>query len=268
VDAIKFLTRQHRRIESLFARYRRAPQRSREALFGLIERALVPHSVLEEMHVYPEIRERVPGGQTLSEHAIDEHANVERVVEDMKSLDAYSSAFDSQMRWVIDTVQHHMQEEEGREGLFAMLRAAMTRTELEDLGRTLRRAADMTPTRAHPLAPDHPPLNKVLGMPVAIVDRTLDRITGRAAASEAAGEDVTHAARRGRRAATRATRSRRRPAGSTRKRASTSTRTARSSRGATSRGRTKRAATASRRRPKQGARRQTTRTTRTRARRR
>jgi hypothetical protein len=65
VDAIKFLTRQHRHIESLFARYLRAPAKRLE-LSGLIERAIVQHAALEEMHVYPLIRDRVPSGLGLS----------------------------------------------------------------------------------------------------------------------------------------------------------------------------------------------------------
>ena len=200
MDAIKFLTRQHRRVESLFSRYERSPGKAEE-LFGLIERALVPHAIIEETYVYPMLKERVPGGQARTEHAIDEHSKIERLLKDMAGMDKRTSEFDQNMRFIIDAVSHHVQEEEQDGGLFDLLRNHMTKAELETLGRTLRIAMDMTPTRAHPLAPDRPPGNIVVGLPMAVIDRLRDRISGRAEASEAAGEDVTHAQRRGRRKA-------------------------------------------------------------------
>lgn len=252
MDAIKFLTRQHRRVESLFSRYERSPGKAEE-LFGLIERALVPHAIIEETYVYPMLKERVPGGVTRTEHAIEEHSKIERLLKDMAGMDKRTSEFDANMRFIIDAVSHHVQEEEEEGGLFDLLRNYMTKAELETLGRTLRIASDMTPTRAHPLAPDRPPGNIVVGLPVAVIDRLRDRISGRAEASEAAGEDVTHAQRRGRRAART-----RRPA--SRKRSSTS----RSTRGRTTatRGGRKTQRSAASRRRKTGARSQARRTVR------
>jgi hypothetical protein len=35
------------------------------------------------------------------------------------------------------------------------------------------------PTHPHPSAPDHPPLNKVLGLGAAVIDKARDAVTGR-----------------------------------------------------------------------------------------
>ena len=195
MDAIKFLTRQHRHIESLFARYLRTPARRLE-LSGLIERAIVQHAALEEMHVYPLLRDRVPNGLGLSEHAIEEHARVERTIDHLKSLEERPLQYDESMRELIASVRHHVREEERSPGLLKMLRDALSRDELADLGRRLEEFADMTPTRAHPLAPDHPPANMLLGLPVAAIDRVRDRLSGRAEAAENAERAPSRGTRR------------------------------------------------------------------------
>lgn len=178
MDAIEFLINQHRRIESLFGRYDKSGAKRRD-VFGQIERAIIQHSVLEEMHVYPLLRERLPDGERLADHALKEHADVEQTLKKLGSLGEESAEFDTGMRQVIDSVTHHVREEEVEPGLLIKLRDVLTDDERDQLGRTLSAAADTTPTRAHPMAPDRPPGNKLLGLPVAIVDRIRDKIEGR-----------------------------------------------------------------------------------------
>jgi hypothetical protein len=184
VDAITYLTSQHRRLESLFSRYERSPGKGRE-LFGLIERTLIPHAVIEETYVYPLLRARAPGGAVLVDRAVAEHAEVERTLKRMASMHPGSAEFDTAMRQLIDSVSRHVHEEEETPGLLGMLRALLTTREINDLGKTLKIAHDMTPTRAHPMAPDHPPANIIVGLPMAAVDRLRDRVSGRAEAEEA-----------------------------------------------------------------------------------
>jgi hypothetical protein len=150
------------------------------------------------------------------------------------------------MQQVIESIRRHVQEEEESPGLFGMLRATLNQRELNELGRTLQRAADMAPTRAHPLAPDHPPANKVLGLPVAIVDRLRDRISGRAEASAPAERRVKSGRKRRRAVGRKAKTSRTAGRGATRgrakpKRAATRRRQSTAKRAARSRTRTTRA---------------------------
>jgi hemerythrin superfamily protein len=178
VDAIKFLTRQHQQLETLFKQYERNPERG-EQLFPRIERALVPHAEIEEMHLYPFIRERVPSGLTLSEHAIHEHSQVEELLEEIGKMIRDQVPYDASMHRLIDSVRQHVHEEEEVPGLFGLLRQSATSRELADLGKTLERSWRIAPTRAHPLAPDRPPANKVLGVPLAVIDRVRDQLSGR-----------------------------------------------------------------------------------------
>jgi hypothetical protein len=192
VDAIKFLKRQHDEVEKLFKRYEQNPQKGGE-LFGRIERAIVPHAIIEEMHLYPLVRERVPYGERLAEHSLHDHKEVEDALEKIGGLIADHMPFDITMQRVIDRVRHHVREEEQDNGLFDQLRAALSQRELDELGRTLERSWKIAPTRAHPLAPDTPPGNIVLGVPMGVVDRVRDRISGRAELAEPAEKRVLRA---------------------------------------------------------------------------
>jgi len=200
VDAIKFLKRQHDEVEKLFDRYERDPAKGR-ALFGRMERAIIPHAIIEEMHLYPLVRERVPGGERLAEHALQEHQEVEDAIEKIGGLIADHAPFEITMGRVIDMVRQHVKEEEEPSGLFDRLRQQLNQRELDELGRTLERSWKMAPTRAHPLAPDRPPGNLVLGVPMGIIDRARDRISGRAELAEPAERRVLRKPRKRRAAA-------------------------------------------------------------------
>lgn len=225
MDAIKFLKRQHDEVEKLFKRYEQNPQKGGE-LFGRMERAIVPHAIIEEMHLYPLVRERVPFGERLAEHSLHDHKEVEDALEKIGGLIADHMPFDITMQRVIDMVRHHVREEEQDNGLFDQLRAALSQRELDELGRTLERSWKIAPTRAHPLAPDRPPGNIVLGVPMGVVDRVRDRLSGRAELAEPAEKRVLRAQPR-RRATTRKRKASRSPS---RRSATRSTRSTRGSR--------------------------------------
>ena len=63
--------------------------------------------------------------------------------------------------------------------LFPRLQAACSEQELAELGAKVQQAKEMAPTRPHPSAPDTPPMNKVLGPPMGLVDRMRDALSGR-----------------------------------------------------------------------------------------
>ena len=55
----------------------------------------------------------------------------------------------------------------------------MSRDELMTLGKELRAAKKVAPTRPHPNAPDSPPANMIVGGAAAVVDRARDAVSGR-----------------------------------------------------------------------------------------
>lgn len=180
MDAVTFLIDQHRELESLFQEYEAAPDGpDAKLLFDRTEIAVVNHAAIEELHVYPAIRDRVINGGRLADHALQDHQVVKETLDELESLEPGSPEFDLKMRKVISAVREHIEEEEDAPGLFPLLRNALSLEQIEELGKTLEKAAKMTPTHPHPGAPNKPPANKIAGVAAAALDKTRDALTGR-----------------------------------------------------------------------------------------
>lgn len=133
---------------------------------------LVKHSVAEEVHLYPLIREIFPDGDELADHEIEEHAEVEQLLKDLEKLEVDDPQYDVKVGKVIDDVRHHAREEE--EDVFPRLRDKCTPEQLHDLGDKIRHTKAIAPTHPHPSSPDTPPGNLIAGPLAGIVDRVRD----------------------------------------------------------------------------------------------
>jgi len=129
--------------------------------------------------LYPAARKRMPDGAALVKEAKSEHRQLKRVLQKIDKAEVDDPRVDALMVQARDAVRQHVAEEEGPGGILAGLRAAMSRSELADLGAQLRRAKRAAPTHPHPNAPDSPPANMVVGTAAAAVDRVRDRASGR-----------------------------------------------------------------------------------------
>ncbi|KDN80732.1 hemerythrin domain-containing protein [Kitasatospora cheerisanensis] len=177
-NVIHELKTDHREIEALFARIRSAATGTeRKELLDEVTVELVRHSVAEEAHLYPAVRDRVPAGEVLADKEVEDHARVERLLKAIESTAAEDPALPGLAATLIEEVTSHIQEEE-RE-LFLALQAACDDEELDRLGDRIRRAKATAPTRPHPGAPSSPAARRVLAPGVGLVDRVRDHLTGR-----------------------------------------------------------------------------------------
>ncbi|EID56043.1 hemerythrin domain-containing protein [Saccharomonospora xinjiangensis] len=178
-DLIDVITEDHRQVELVFEQLedpRVEPGRRKELVDHVIAE-LVRHSVAEEQHVYPAARRHLHDGDEIADHEIAEHAEVERLMKRLEGLDATEPAFDSLVRELIDSIRHHVEEEE--RDLLPKLRAVCDEQELRELGEKVIEAKRTAPTRPHPAAPDMPPANRILDPGAGLVDRLRDKLTGR-----------------------------------------------------------------------------------------
>jgi hemerythrin superfamily protein len=178
-NLISVLVTDHREVEEMFTELETeglSPQRRAELRDKVIAE-LVRHSVAEEMYLYPATRTALPGGDQLADREIEEHAAAERLMKDLEKVDPQDVKFDDLLTQLITDVRGHIGEEET--DLFPRLQAACSEQELVDLGAKVQLAKKVAPTRPHPSAPDTPPLNKVMGPPMGIVDRIRDALSGR-----------------------------------------------------------------------------------------
>jgi iron-sulfur cluster repair protein YtfE (RIC family) len=120
VDIYSLLEADHRKVTDLFARAAEtAEPRELEAAFREIKRMLELHREAEERTFYavlsnlPEIAERI-------EEAMEEHVDVEELLEELSNLAAEDDDFRAQLNELREEVEHHVREEEGE--LFSQAR--------------------------------------------------------------------------------------------------------------------------------------------------
>jgi hypothetical protein len=108
-----------------------------------------------------------------------DHREVEdiRTLKELESVEATDPEFTTLTRRLIDEVTEHVRDEES--SLFARFIENTAPEELLKLGEKVQNAKRVAPTRPHPAAPDHPPLNKLLAPGTGLIDRVRDRLSGR-----------------------------------------------------------------------------------------
>jgi hemerythrin superfamily protein len=196
-DAVGVLKKDHQAVEQLFRRFERtrsAPERKR--LAERIVRELSIHAAIEEQLVYPSIRQRANGHGARVLVALEEHHLAKLALAEIERLGAEDERLEPKVRVLIESVRHHVQEEE-RELLPAMKRS-LSPEELQSLGESLVRAKAAAPTRPHPAAPDEPPANALTNVGAAAYDRSRDAIgRGIARVIDRSRDVVEQALRRG-----------------------------------------------------------------------
>ena len=176
-NLVAVLMQDHARIRWLFdevegARY---DDRRRDAAHEL-STLLVQHSTAEEMFLYPEVGESLTGGRELASQGLREHRDLERQLKVWaRCKDA--AAFMEQCHHLRDAVLAHIDQEESE--LFPALKAALPVERLHELAIRIEQSERIGPTRPHPSAPHRPPVNKLIGPGMGIVDHLRDRLAGR-----------------------------------------------------------------------------------------
>ncbi|MFC9621096.1 hemerythrin domain-containing protein [Streptomyces sp. NPDC056930] len=178
-NVIVELTADHRELEALFTQIEAQPvdHPQRRELADRLTAELVRHSVAEELHLYPAVRNHVSDGAALADKELADHAKVEQMLKDLEDLHAVDPQFNDIVAKLKFAVASHVREEEHE--LFPRLAASLPPAKLDELGRLVRRAKEMAPTRPHPSLPNTPPANKLLVPGVGLVDRVRDLLSGR-----------------------------------------------------------------------------------------
>lgn len=178
-DVVTVLVEDHRAVEQVFQELesRQGSPEHRRDLADHVIAELVRHSVAEEQYLYPAARKVLADGDQIADHEMAEHAEAEQTMKDLDGLDPTDAKFDKLLDKLMSQIRHHIDDEES--DLFPRLQQACERSELAELGEKIIRAKGVAPTRPHPSAPDKPPMNKILGPGLGLVDRIRDALSGR-----------------------------------------------------------------------------------------
>ena len=179
MDAITLLKADHKAVKSLFTAFSKlgdgATKSKRDVVDKIIE-ALSVHAAIEEEVFYPAIRDEIDGVEHDVLEALEEHHVAKWLLSELEDMDPTHERFDAKVTVLIESVKHHVQEEETE--LFPEVRQALGRKRLQELGEALEKAKTIAPTRPHPRLPDAPPANLVASPAAGLADRAL-RAVGR-----------------------------------------------------------------------------------------
>ncbi|PZF83363.1 hemerythrin domain-containing protein [Jiangella anatolica] len=109
-DVVDLIEKDHREIERLFELLRTDPGQ-RDLAVTEVMALLVAHSRAEESEVYPVARDEAGETEEVA-HSQEEHAEAEAILERLAGMAADDPQYESVLRELVDSVGHHVEEEE------------------------------------------------------------------------------------------------------------------------------------------------------------
>jgi hemerythrin superfamily protein len=160
MDAITLLKNDHKTVEKLFKQFEKSDasdSKARRQLVDQMIQELSIHTSIEEQVFYPAVREDVPDAEDDVLEGLEEHHIVKWTLSELAGMDADHERFEAKVTVLMESVRHHVEEEEGE--LFPEVRKALGRKRLGQIGDALELAKTRAPSGPHPKAPDTPPEN-------------------------------------------------------------------------------------------------------------
>ena len=107
----------HAQVKALFKKFESASDRMTKAKQQMVEEvlaALEVHAQIEEEIFYPAVKAQGDKeGKKLIAESIEEHQVVKTLMEDMRDLDPGDEQYEAKFAVLMESVRHHMAEEEG-----------------------------------------------------------------------------------------------------------------------------------------------------------
>lgn len=173
MEITELLVKDHNEVDELFRRYHLAEKADTiKELTGQIVHDLSVHAAIEEQFVYPLLRVELREGDELADHAIEEHAEAKRILADIEKLEAGTPAHAEAMEQLIESVRHHVEDEE--EDLLPRLREAASEQTRKIVGGIAEEAKSLVPTHPHPLVPGTASAQLAAGPWATAIDKVRD----------------------------------------------------------------------------------------------
>ena len=129
MDAVEFLVRHHRQLESQFKVLKNAETIDKK-LFNKMADELAAHITVEEELFYPAVKAKRTEDILLE--SLEEHLSLKRVLADLVELSADATKFSPKLHVLAEQAEHHHEEEE--ENLFPKVKKCLDSDALASLG--------------------------------------------------------------------------------------------------------------------------------------
>lgn len=110
LDAVNFLTKQHREMEDLLHRIADVNDEQKKALFTRAADLLTVHIKSEEEIFYPAVNRARTEDDLLE--ALEEHLSLKRLLADLLELEPSEKSFEAKFKVLTEQAEHHHKEEE------------------------------------------------------------------------------------------------------------------------------------------------------------
>jgi iron-sulfur cluster repair protein YtfE (RIC family) len=147
-DAIVLLKDDHREIRKSFRSFEKAGDNAHAAKGRIVDRIielLTVHTYLENEIMYPRVRDLLPDLEDDILESYEEHHVADVLVLELSSMKPGDERFTAKTTVLIESVEHHMQEEE--EEWFPRVRDGLGRKQLQELGAEMVEARARAPRR-------------------------------------------------------------------------------------------------------------------------
>lgn len=147
-DAIVLLKQDHKEIRTCFKDFEKAGENATATKGRLVERMielLTVHTYIENEVMYPRVRELLPELEDDIDESYEEHHVADLLVAELAAMKPDADRFDAKTTVLIESVRHHIEEEEGE--WFPKVREALGRTQLQEIGAAMLEARQTAPRR-------------------------------------------------------------------------------------------------------------------------
>jgi hemerythrin-like domain-containing protein len=186
-NVFDILRADHREVEQMLAALEWGPDQANratamrpEARKQLTEKLIIEsskHEAAEEEYFWPVVRDRLPDGDQLADHAIDQETDAKQVLARLEKLSPGQAEFSELLSRYIPAAREHIGYEE--DVVWPPLQKVLTAAEADNLGNDITIAKEIAPTRPHPHIPPEPAVLKTAGPAVAAADKVRDELSGR-----------------------------------------------------------------------------------------
>ena len=144
-DAIVILREDHKEVRALFREFEKSTttQARKGSIVSKVIELLTVHTYIENEVMYPEVRALLPEVEDDVLESYEEHHVADVLVLELSTMKPDSERFTAKTTVLIESVRHHMDEEE--QDWFPKVRDGLSRTQLRELGTQLLEAKERAP---------------------------------------------------------------------------------------------------------------------------
>ncbi|GGK75483.1 hemerythrin [Sphaerisporangium melleum] len=185
-NVFEFLERDHAEVKRMMAELEERPpaegeehermRRRKEQVRRLISESS-KHEAVEEEYFWPAVRNLVPHGDELADHAIKQEQRAKYTLNDLIDYEPGRIRYEDMLTEFITEAREHIAYEE--EQVLPELRLVISPERAMELGTKMEKAKRLAPTRPHPHTPPRPGLLKATGPLVGAADRLRDLVAAR-----------------------------------------------------------------------------------------